>query len=99
VAGTEITIGCIISPDRGVFLLRAGYIVLQPRLNPEFRGTMAALRTAARKISQKTANDVVILAAVRTPVTRAFKGGFRDAFPEDILGPVGKLRTLRPAIF
>jgi acetyl-CoA acyltransferase 1 len=60
---------------------------------------MAALRTAARSISQKTANDVVILAAVRSPVTRAFKGGFHDAFPEDILGPVGKLRALCSAVF
>ena len=49
---------------------------------------MAALRTAARKILQKSPNDVVVLAAVRSPVTRAFKGGFKDAYPEDILGPV-----------
>lgn len=49
---------------------------------------MASLRTAARKLSQKSPNDVVILAAVRSPVTRAFKGGFKDAWPEDILGPV-----------
>ncbi|KAH7311859.1 Thiolase, N-terminal domain-containing protein [Rhexocercosporidium sp. MPI-PUGE-AT-0058] len=49
---------------------------------------MASIRTAARKLSQKSANDVVVLAAVRSPVTRAFKGGFKDAWPEDILGPV-----------
>jgi hypothetical protein len=49
---------------------------------------MATLRTVARKITQKSPNDVVVLAAVRSPVTRAFKGGFKDAFPEDILGPV-----------
>jgi len=52
------------------------------------RDEMATLRTAARKITQKSPNDVVILAAARSPVTRAFKGGFKDAFPEDILGPV-----------
>ena len=52
------------------------------------RDEMATLRTAARKITQKSPNDVVVLAAVRSPVTRAFKGGFKDAFPEDILGPV-----------
>jgi acetyl-CoA acyltransferase 1 len=49
---------------------------------------MAAIRTTARKLSQKSPNDVVVLAAVRSPVTRAFKGGFKDAYPEDILGPV-----------
>jgi acetyl-CoA acyltransferase 1 len=49
---------------------------------------MAAIRTAARKLTQKSPNDVVVLAAVRSPVTRAFKGGFKDAYPEDILGPV-----------
>jgi acetyl-CoA acyltransferase 1 len=49
---------------------------------------MAAIRTAARKLTQKSPNDVVVLAAVRSPVTRAFKGGLRDAYPEDILGPV-----------
>jgi acetyl-CoA acyltransferase 1 len=52
---------------------------------------MATIRTAARKLIQKSPNDVVVLAAVRSPVTRAFKGGFRDAFPEDILGPVSLL--------
>ncbi|KAK0105609.1 hypothetical protein ONS95_004140 [Cadophora gregata] len=49
---------------------------------------MAGLRTTAKKLTQKAANDVVVLAAVRSPVTRAFKGGFKDAWPEDILGPV-----------
>jgi len=52
---------------------------------------MATLRTTARKISEKLPNDVVILSAVRSPVTRAFKGGFKDAWPEDIIGPVGTL--------
>ncbi|KAF8860200.1 thiolase [Acephala macrosclerotiorum] len=49
---------------------------------------MASIRTGARRLSQKSPNDVVILAVVRSPVTRAFKGGFKDAYPEDILGPV-----------
>ncbi|TVY82961.1 Peroxisomal 3-ketoacyl-CoA thiolase A [Lachnellula suecica] len=49
---------------------------------------MASIRTAARRISEKLPNDVVILSAVRSPVTRAFKGGFKDAYPEDIIGPV-----------
>jgi acetyl-CoA acyltransferase 1 len=49
---------------------------------------MAILRGAARRVLQKSSDDVVILSAVRSPVTRAFKGGFRNAYPEDILGPV-----------
>jgi hypothetical protein len=59
---------------------------------------MALIRNAARDIFQKTANDVVILSSARSPITRAFKGGFRHAYPEDILIPVsedrGKFRRL-----
>lgn len=36
----------------------------------------------------KSPNDVVVLSAIRSPITRSFKGGFKDAWPEDILGPV-----------
>ncbi|KAH7150551.1 Thiolase, N-terminal domain-containing protein, partial [Dactylonectria estremocensis] len=41
-----------------------------------------------RALRSKTPNDVVILSAVRSPITRSFKGGFKDAWPEDILAPV-----------
>lgn len=43
---------------------------------------------AAREVLRKTPNDVVILSAVRSPITRAFKGGFKDLWPEEILMPV-----------
>ncbi|RFU27855.1 hypothetical protein B7463_g8483, partial [Scytalidium lignicola] len=46
---------------------------------------------AARAISKLTAkspSDIVLLSAVRSPITRSFKGGFRNAWPEDILMPV-----------
>ncbi|KAM6534008.1 hypothetical protein FALCPG4_006945 [Fusarium falciforme] len=36
----------------------------------------------------KSPNDVVVLSAIRSPITRSFKGGFKDAWPEDILGPI-----------
>ncbi|KAJ4249150.1 hypothetical protein NW762_012485 [Fusarium torreyae] len=49
---------------------------------------MAAIRLAGRGLLTKTPDDVVILSAVRSPITRAFKGGFSNAWPEDILGPV-----------
>lgn len=43
---------------------------------------------AAREILRKTPHDVVVLSAVRSPITRAFKGGFKDSYPEEILMPV-----------
>ena len=33
----------------------------------------------------KNANDAVIVAAVRTPVTKARKGGLKDTRPDDLL--------------
>ncbi|KAL4951467.1 Thiolase, N-terminal domain-containing protein [Aspergillus filifer] len=41
-----------------------------------------------RQALTKTPHDVVLLSAVRTPITRAFKGGFRDSYPEELLMPV-----------
>ncbi|KAM5353414.1 hypothetical protein ACJ41O_000064 [Fusarium nematophilum] len=46
------------------------------------------MSTIARTLRSKAPNDVVILSAVRSPITRSFKGGFKDAWPEDILMPV-----------
>lgn len=59
---------------------------------------------AAREVLQKTPQDIVVLSAVRSAITRAFKGGFKDAYPEETLMPVcreaspeasGKKRTKR----
>jgi acetyl-CoA acyltransferase 1 len=52
---------------------------------------MAAFNKVARNVLQKSPNDVVLLSAVRSPISRSFKGGYKDARPEDILMPV---RTL-----
>ncbi|KAJ3545620.1 hypothetical protein NM208_g2432 [Fusarium decemcellulare] len=49
---------------------------------------MATLARSTRALRSKSPNDVVILSAVRSPITRSFKGGFKDAWPEDILAPV-----------
>ncbi|KAF7168519.1 hypothetical protein CNMCM5623_001539 [Aspergillus felis] len=38
-----------------------------------------------RQVLQKSPSDIVILSALRTPVTRAKKGGFKDAYPEELL--------------
>ncbi|KAH9811038.1 Thiolase, N-terminal domain-containing protein [Melampsora americana] len=39
-------------------------------------------------ITMKHDDDVVICSAVRTPITRAKKGGFKDSCPEDLLSAV-----------
>ncbi|CAG8983903.1 hypothetical protein HYALB_00005543 [Hymenoscyphus albidus] len=60
---------------------------------------MTALSNAARRsLTTKLPSDVVILSSVRSPVTRAFKGGFRDAWPEDLIGPVMKAAVTRAKI-
>ncbi|KAL4741902.1 Thiolase, N-terminal domain-containing protein [Aspergillus similis] len=41
-----------------------------------------------RSALKRTPNDIVLLSAVRSPITRAFKGGFRDSHPEDLLIPI-----------
>lgn len=51
---------------------------------------MAAFNRVARNVLQKSPNDVVLLSVVRAPINRSFKGGYKDAYPEDILMPVSK---------
>ncbi|OJJ39535.1 hypothetical protein ASPWEDRAFT_104062 [Aspergillus wentii DTO 134E9] len=46
------------------------------------------LRRTAREVFQKSPHDVVVLSSVRSPIARAFKGGFKDSYPEEILMPV-----------
>jgi acetyl-CoA acyltransferase 1 len=42
-----------------------------------------------KNILQKNPHDVVFLSALRTPVTRAKKGGLRDAYDHEMLAAVG----------
>ncbi|KAG9324849.1 hypothetical protein KVV02_001594 [Mortierella alpina] len=44
--------------------------------------------TIRTKIGVKAPDDVVIVDAVRTPMTRGKKGGFKDTVPEDLLAAV-----------
>jgi acetyl-CoA acyltransferase 1 len=46
--------------------------------------------TPPSRIGVKHADDVVIVAALRTPITRAKRGGFKDTFPEFLLASVLK---------
>ncbi|KAL5114265.1 hypothetical protein ACEQ8H_007834 [Pleosporales sp. CAS-2024a] len=55
-----------------------------------------------KNILQKNPHDVVFLSALRTPVTRAKKGGLRDAYDHEMLGAVlkatiSKFPSLDPA--
>jgi acetyl-CoA acyltransferase 1 len=56
---------------------------------------MASFSKTARNVLQMSPNDVVLLSAVRSPINRSFKGGFKDAYPEDILMPVSLGRGVR----
>jgi acetyl-CoA acyltransferase 1 len=59
---------------------------------------MASFSKAARNVLQKSPNDVVLLSAVRSPINRSFKGGYKDAHPEDILMPVSFGKRTRCAV-
>ncbi|GJJ70375.1 acetyl-CoA acyltransferase 1 [Entomortierella parvispora] len=50
--------------------------------------TAAQTSNIPTKIGVKSADDVVIVDAVRTPMTRGKKGGFKDTVPEDLLAAV-----------
>lgn len=48
------------------------------------------IRTGLRNILAKNRDDVVFLSALRTPITRAKKGGFKDAYDHELLAHVLK---------
>ncbi|KAI7824375.1 Thiolase, N-terminal domain-containing protein [Gamsiella multidivaricata] len=50
--------------------------------------TAAEASEIRTKIGVKSPDDVVIVDAVRTPMTRGKKGGFKDTVPEDLLAAV-----------
>ncbi|KAF9885793.1 hypothetical protein FE257_012375 [Aspergillus nanangensis] len=56
------------------------------------------LRRSAKEVLTKSPNDVVILSSVRSPIARAFKGGFRDSYPEELLMPVMQAAVQRANI-
>lgn len=43
------------------------------------------IQRGAKQILQKQPHDVVILSALRTPVTKAYKGGLKDAYDHELL--------------
>jgi acetyl-CoA acyltransferase 1 len=48
------------------------------------------VRKGLKNILQKNPDDIVILSSLRTAITRANKGGFKDAYPEQLLAAVLK---------
>ena len=52
---------------------------------------MAAYPRGLKNILHKGLDDVVFLSALRTPITRAYKGGLRNAYPEQMLAAVRHL--------
>lgn len=50
----------------------------------------APIPRGLKQVLQKSPSDIVILSSKRTAVTRAKKGGFKDAYPEELLGHVLK---------
>jgi acetyl-CoA acyltransferase 1 len=53
-------------------------------------GSLHFLQKGTKNILQKHPNDIVFLSALRTPVTRAKKGGFKDAYDHELLSHVLK---------
>lgn len=56
---------------------------------------MAFIQKGLKNILQKNPHDVVFLSALRTPVTRAKKGGLRDAYDHELLGAVRQFQSQR----
>ena len=46
------------------------------------------IQKGLKNILQKNPHDVVFLSALRTPITRAKKGGLRDAYDHEMLAAV-----------
>ncbi|OQV02183.1 hypothetical protein CLAIMM_07421 [Cladophialophora immunda] len=59
---------------------------------------MASSARLLGRFATKSPNDIVLLSAVRSPITRSFKGGFKDAWPEDILMPVMRAAVTRAGL-
>ncbi|KAI8337475.1 Thiolase, N-terminal domain-containing protein [Chlamydoabsidia padenii] len=53
-------------------------------------GHLTASTTSSNKIGVKSPEDVVIVSALRSAITRARKGGFKDSLPEEMLSGVFK---------
>merc|ERR1719316_635810 len=55
--------------------VQAGFLTAQPTGGAPVMGA----------IGSKSPDDVVVVSALRTPICRAKKGGFKDLYPDDLL--------------
>ncbi|MBW0505411.1 hypothetical protein O181_045126 [Austropuccinia psidii MF-1] len=55
-------------------------------LHQDSVGIHVCIMSVCRKALQKKPSDVVLITALRTPIARSFKGSFKDAYPEELLG-------------
>ena len=46
------------------------------------------IRKSLKEILRKDPSDIVILSSLRTPVTRSYKGGLKNTYPEELLATV-----------
>ena len=60
---------------------------LKNQITSTFRGSRSSLL-------DKHPDDVVIVSELRTAITRAGKGGFKDSFPEDMLAGILQVHSL-----
>ncbi|KAK4461981.1 Thiolase, N-terminal domain-containing protein [Cladorrhinum samala] len=49
---------------------------------------MAVLPRGIKQVLAKAPTDVVIVSSLRTPICRSYKGGLKDAYPEELLSVV-----------
>ena len=49
-------------------------------------------------MSESNSRDVIVVAAVRTPVTKAKKGALKDTRPDDLLGAALKAAVERSGV-
>merc|ERR1712000_28240 len=59
-------------------------------------GMAGFIQKGLKNILTKSPQDIVILSSLRTPVTKAKKGGFKDAYDHELLAAVLAIRQRHP---
>lgn len=59
-----------------------------PGIGTRSPATMAVLPRGIKQVLTKAPTDVVIVSSLRTPICRSYKGGLKDAYPEELLSVV-----------
>ncbi|XP_057855161.1 3-ketoacyl CoA thiolase 1, peroxisomal isoform X2 [Cryptomeria japonica] len=67
-----------------------GHLSSTPRTSSDLLQVSSSPCAASYERTPEYSDDIVIVAAYRTPICKAKRGGFKDARPEDLLEPVLK---------